>query len=221
MGSVLLFCSEAKILCQLLSALQGPTPVRLILGSSSPLLLSGCFLFAVVASLFFSLLQALGKHKPHRGLWFPLCFLGRAPRLRPVHLRLPLHQGITPAPAVFFFFPSSSSRRWWWGSVCLGGGGPLSLSLSLSLFLCRPACAACMLLLQRERGGGLQDGALGFLRGMSMGQCPGRSVQNCPCSPHFLPQPSKTEAGRGTGGATVLSDKCFCTTGGPYCHTND
>ena len=57
--------------------------------------------------------------------------------------------------------------------------------------------------------------------GMSMGQCPGRSVQNCPCSPHFLPQPSKTEAGRGSGGATVLSDKCLCMTDGPYCHAND
>ena len=43
-----------------------------------------------------------------------------------------------------------------------------------------------------------------FFREMSMGQCPGRSVQNCPCSPHFLPQPFKTEAGRGSGGATVL-----------------
>ena len=81
---------------------------------------------------FFSLPQALGKHKPRRGLWFPLCFPGRAPRLRPVHLRLPLHQGITPAPVVFFL---SLSRRWWWGSVCLGGGGPLFLSLSLPLSL--------------------------------------------------------------------------------------
>ena len=53
-----------------------------------------------------------------------------------------------------------------------------------------------------------------------MGQCPGRSVQNCPCSPHFPPQPSKTEAGRGSGGATVLSDKCLCMTGGPFCHAN-
>ena len=53
-----------------------------------------------------------------------------------------------------------------------------------------------------------------------MGQCPGRSVQNCPCSPHFLLQPCKTEAGRGIGGATVLSDKCLSMTGGPYCHAN-
>ena len=53
-----------------------------------------------------------------------------------------------------------------------------------------------------------------------MGQCPGRSVQNCACSLHFLLQPSKTEAGRGSGGATVLSDKCLSMTGGPYCHAN-
>ena len=170
-------------------------------------------------------LQALGKHKPRSGLWFPLCCPGHAPRLRPVHLRLPIHQGIPPAPVVFFCF-FSSSRRWWWGLVCLGVGGPLSLSLSLSLSAVRLAMHVC--LLPRERGGGLPDGApsydhncLGFFREMSMGQCPGRSVQNCPCSPHFLPQPSKTEAGRGSGGATVLSDKCFCTTGGPYCHAND
>ena len=112
------------------------------------------------------------------------------------------------------------------GLVCLGGGGPLSLSLSLSLSAVRLAMHVCVI--PRERGGGLPDGApsydhncLGFFREMSMGQCPGRSVQNCPCSPHFLPQPSKTEAGRGSGGATVLSDKCFCATGGPYCHAND
>ena len=80
-----------------------------------------------------------------------------------------------------------------------------------------------MPVLLRERGGGLPDGAPTYDYdglGMRMGQCPGRSVQNCPCSPHFLPQPSKKETGRGSGGATVLSDKCSCVSGGPCCHDN-
>ena len=98
----------------------------------------------------------------------------------------------------------------------------LSLFLSRSLSLSFRSCLHCMnAVLLRDKGGGLPDGApnhdydgVGFFRGQSMGQCPGRSIQNCPCSPHFLPQPSKIEAGRGSGGATVLSDKRSCVSGG-------
>ena len=60
-GSVCVFCSEAEILCALLSALQDPTPVRIIFGSLSLLLLSGCFLFAVVAFLFLCSLRRWGN----------------------------------------------------------------------------------------------------------------------------------------------------------------
>ena len=122
-------------------------------------------------------------------------------------------------PHQFFFFFLFVVSPLVVGFGLSGGGGPLSLSLSLSLSAVRLAMHVC--LLPKERGGGLPDGApsydhncLGFFKEMSMGQCPGRSVQNCPCSPHFSLQPSKTEAGRGSWGATVLSDKCFCTIGG-------
>ena len=110
------FRSEAEIFCPLLSALQDPTPVRVILGFLSFLWLSGCFFVRRRRVSLFSPLQALGNHKPHCGLWFPLSSLpGHALRHRPVHPAPHFPPGHRPAP-VFWF----RCRR---------------LALSLSLFL--------------------------------------------------------------------------------------
>ena len=156
-------------------------------------LLSGCFLFAVVASLFFFFFSS-GAGETQTAQRFVV----------PLVLSRPRSSSSTRSPSstdtsrhtarTCFFFLFSSSRRWWWGLVCLGGGGPLSLSLSavrLALHVC---------LLTRERGGGLPDGApsydhncLFYFMENEQGQCPGRSV---------------------------LSDKCLSMTGGPYCHAN-
>ena len=73
LGLAWVFRSEAEILCLFLFALQDPTPVRLILGFLSFLWLFGCFFVRRRRVSFFSLLQALGNHKPRCGLWFPLC----------------------------------------------------------------------------------------------------------------------------------------------------
>ena len=51
-----------------------------------------------------------------------------------------------------------------------------------------------------------------------MGQFHKWSVQTCPCSAHFLPQPSKTEAGHGNRGSNRTVTHCFWTSG-PYRHS--
>ena len=108
-----------------------------------------------------------------------------------------------------FFFRRLAVGGGVWSVLAVVG---LSRSLSLSFSAVRLAMHVC--LLPRERGGGLPDGApsydhncLGFFREMSMGQCPGRSVQNCPCSPHFLRSPLKQRPEEEVGEQ-------------PYCQTN-
>ena len=57
-------------------ALQDPTPVSFVAGVSLSLSLSlvvWLFCCSPSSRFSFSPLQALGKHKPHCGLWFPLC----------------------------------------------------------------------------------------------------------------------------------------------------
>ena len=83
-------------------------------------------------SLFFSPLQALVKHRPRCGLWFPLCSPpGHAQRPRPVRLAPHFPQGHR--PHLFFFVVWFRCRR-----LALS----LSLSLSLSLW-CRSPVFAC------------------------------------------------------------------------------
>ena len=76
-------------------------------------------------------LQALGKHKPCRSLWLPLCCPGRAPLPRHVHPHPHLHQGTPPSPA--FVLVSLSASR----SLSLSGlgrpccSGPVRANLRL------------------------------------------------------------------------------------------
>ena len=158
-GFARLFRLEAEILVCCYFALQGPTPVSIFAGSVSlSLSLFSCysvvFLVADVAFLFF-FSPGAGETQTREWFVFPLVSLrpGHAHRLRPVrlHLQLPLGH----RPRLFLFF-SLSFRLWW--SVQAVVGLILSLSLSLSLSW-RCSCAACMLRLLRERGGGLPDGA--------------------------------------------------------------
>ena len=141
-GSICVFAPKQRCFVRFCFALQDPTPVRCC----------WLFLFAVVASLFF-FSPGVGKHKPRCSLWFPLCFPGRVPHLQPVHLRLPLHQGIPPAP-VFFFFCRRLAVCGGFRSVLAVAG--LSLSLSLSLRSCLRCMYACV---NKRQGGGLPDGA--------------------------------------------------------------
>ena len=161
-------------------------------------LLSGCFLFAVVASLFFFFFSS-GAGETQTAQCFVVPLVLSRPRSS-FSTRSPSSTDTSrhTARTCFFFFSFVVSPLvvgfglswWWWAS--------LSLSLSLSLSAVRLALHVC--LLTRERGGGLPDGApsydhncLGYFRENEQGQCPGRSV---------------------------LSDKCLSMTGGPYCHAN-
>ena len=144
------FRSEAEIFCQLLSALQDPTPVRIILGSLSLLLLFGCFLFAVVASLFFSSSGA-GETQTASRFVVPLVFSSSWTR-PPTSTRTPSSTTTsrsTPAPVFFFLSPLC---RLWWVLVRFGFGfgGSLSLSLSLSLLVVLLALHACFRCEEKE-----------------------------------------------------------------------
>ena len=153
------------------------------------------FLFAVVASLFFSLLSGAGEPQTARRFVVPLVFSPSWTR---------------PPPTTRS--PSSTTTSRSTSRTCFFGffvGVSLSLSLSLS-GVGRPGCACRH---NRTDGGGLQDGAPnyyhdGFLLasfwGKSIGQCPGQSALNCRCSPHFLPQSPKVGAGRGSGGGNRI-----------------
>ena len=154
------------------------------------------FLFAVVASLFFSLLSGAGEPQTARRFVVPLVFSPSWTR---------------PPPTTRS--PSSTTTSRSTSRTCFFGffvGVSLSLSLSLSLSgVGRPGCACRH---NRTDGGGLQDGAptyyhddflLASFWGKSIGQCPGQSALNCRCSPHF-PQSPKVGAGRGSGGGNRI-----------------
>ena len=208
--------SEAEILCSLLFALQDPTPVRMFvwvsLSLSLFLLLFGCFLSAVVACLSFSPLQALGKHKPRCGLWFPLCsFLAALFFLDPYSR----YRNYTKAWLPHLLFLSFS-----WFVFVVG----VSLSLSLSLALCfsllslsgvgRPGCACRY---DRIHGGGLQDGAPNYNHDCFFGLLFGEEHRTVPRTARpelsVLPpissrSPLKQGPEEEMGEATVLSHKC-------------
>ena len=176
------------------------------------------FLFAVLVLLLFI---SPGTGGTQNILWLVFPLVSLRPRLRPVLLHLQLLLGHHP----HLFFRRLSGDG---GSRSVLGVLGLSLYLHLSLSLSGPFCTECMHILLRERERGWPTGRrpqkrlrrFWLFQGMSMGQCPGRSVQDCPCSPHFPWWSFKTEAGRGSGGATVLSCKCLCVYGGLYCHAN-
>ena len=124
LGSAWVFALRQRFFVRFCFALQDPTRVSFVAGVSLSLfsLLSDCSVGWPSSRLSFSPLQALGKHKPRCGLWFPLCSLpGHAPRPRPVRPLPHLHQGIPPALAFVAF---------WW--VAFSASLSLSLSLSFS-----------------------------------------------------------------------------------------
>ena len=162
-GFGLRFRSEAKSLCLLSFALQDPTPVNIIFVFSS------CCFFCTPSSCFSFFLFRCWETQTRSWFVFPLMSLRCTHHPRPVLLCRQLHLG--QRPRLFFFFivvlplvvGFGLSWLWW------------ALALSLSLSPCGPACAACTLVLRRERGGGLPDGApIMTIRGRSMGQCLGR-----------------------------------------------
>ena len=114
--------------------------------------------------------------------------LGQAHRLRPVLLHLQFPLGHRPRLFFFVIFPVV---------VGLGLSWLCWASFSFSLSVCGPFCIECMHALFRE--------------GVAYKTAPPiTTTMVWVFSVHehgadFFPQPSKTEAGRGSGGATVLS----------------
>ena len=176
LGSAWVFALKQRFFVRFFLPFKTRPLLECLFGSLSLSLSFSCclvvFLSAVVACLSFSPLQALGKHKPRCGLWFPLCsFLAVLFFLDPYSR----YRNYTKAwlPHLFFcrflgLFSLSAFR---------------SLSLSLSLFLSlslsgvgRPGCACRC---DRIHGGGLQDGApnyshdcfLGFFLGEEQPYC--------------------------------------------------
>ena len=200
LGSAWVFRSEAEILCALLSALQDPTPVRIISGSLSFPWLFGCFFCSPSSRL--SFLSSPGAGEPQTALRFvvPLVFSSwprstsstRTSATAPT----PRRGSRTCGLCVFFWF-------------VFVVGVSLSLSLSLSLWCRSPLL--CKHLREntwgwptRRRPQLLSRLFLASFGGKSIGQCPGQFVLSCRCSPHFLPQSPKVGAGRGSGGGNRI-----------------
>ena len=172
----------------------GPDPCK---GDVCVPFLVGLFVGDVISLFLFFQMQ--GKCKPFSGLCFPLCLSIPATFFTSIRssrsATTPKHRS-----RLCHFFLGAGVR-------CLWVSLSLSLSLSLSICLSLVAFVVHADILghtKREREQTPVTITIVKFWEQSVGQCPGRSVQSCPCSPHFLPQPSKAEARRGSGGSNGI-----------------
>ena len=147
----------------------------------------------------FSPLQALGKHKPRCGLWFPLCCPGHAPLHRPVPRAPLVPLGHRPAVLLLVCF---RCRR-------------LAFSLSLSLSLWFRSPADCMQTRVYTRGWPTRRRPqlssrlfLGCFGGRASDSVPDSLSRTVGAPPIPSRSPLKQGPEEGMGEATVLSHKC-------------